>query len=886
MKVLFGSNISQKNYIENNQTSFKAVKSINPVLMQKTVVQHSKFLEALKAKSFVGKISMDISKIIQKVSTVNNFAKFSNPKTNYFINNYLSLLSKPDTEEDFLAKTDYLDFVANNIKDAEFNEALLKITKTIKPVLLPLAKHLTTFFQNDLEKVNIQLNKYKHTFLPRPVLENCLEHLNKKDVDTNSFLQIVEMLNTDNNLNEYNQIINDLLLSEQKEVNVGLLRAKVFEIYANKHKVLNINGELYNKFDLSFIKEVSNFLKEKGDKIHPLMLLSFISHVRPHNFNVVEYLCSNNCDLKLLNTREKLVNKLEGDVDCSEFLDFLKNILEQGLSEDFIIGLTSAYINSLKYLFHEEKVDILQKIIDLKKKVEKNPEKYLSNDADFSSDILFNCYTNELAKTFYVYDEQTINELFDKRIKNVITFLQSFTTTSRNLDMLKELTFCKKPNGDSFTTTEKLNFARLVSVFSDYEIKRLEDMAIYGVVDIETFKKDFFYKILRDLNFKQEEIQSIDTNKFKKWNITYLPMIAQVQNKNAEGFTDLFKSSFSNNFWEYIHDESNSIGKTNLKTKSLFEEYGISYEKWIDPPNTKEIKFQITDKNNEKLSQIVSAFLENIDIVRKSPFKNFFDKRFGEYIENEKFVLPKKIASSPEHLEKFIRNILVQLEPVWKRAKNNLLDEKKENAIKEQASNTLTIKEHFEELLKEILKTNFSDIEKTLDLTVKMWDRIPEKDLFQGNYSTCCLSLDRTYGYVMPEYLLNTSLNMIELVDNEIGRTIGNALCYFALDDNDRPAFVIDNIEINNNYKISNESATKIIENLKEYISNLCKEISTQKIPIYMGRFYNDVKPRCESVIQNMKLLGELKAPRIYFDAFSGWCNYKHKKEVSLFKID
>ena len=154
--------------------------------------------------------------------------------------------------------------------------------------------------------------------------------------------------------------------------------------------------------------------------------------------------------------------------------------------------------------------------------------------------------------------------------------------------------------------------------------------------------------------------------------------------------------------------------------------------------------------------------------------------------------------------------------------------------------------------MKEFSRTNFSDIGKTLDLTVKMWNRIPEKDLFQGNYSTCCIALDRTNGHVMPEYLLNTSLNMIELVDNETGRTIGNALCYFALDDNDKPAFIIDNIEINNNYKISNESATKIIEKLKEYISNLCKEISIQKIPIYMGRFYNDVKPKCESVIQNI----------------------------------
>ena len=39
-------------------------------------------------------------------------------------------------------------------------------------------------------------------------------------------------------------------------------------------------------------------------------------------------------------------------------------------------------------------------------------------------------------------------------------------------------------------------------------------------------------------------------------------------------------------------------------------------------------------------------------------------------------------------------------------------------------------------------------------------------------------------GTAMPYYLMNTAFNMIELVDNESGKTIGNALCFFEKDKN------------------------------------------------------------------------------------------------------
>ena len=57
----------------------------------------------------------------------------------------------------------------------------------------------------------------------------------------------------------------------------------------------------------------------------------------------------------------------------------------------------------------------------------------------------------------------------------------------------------------------------------------------------------------------------------------------------------------------------------------------------------------------------------------------------------------------------------------------------------------------------EVSKFKGVDFDRTLDLTIKMWDREPKKDLFQGNYSNCCIAIDKTNGHAMPDYLLNTS---------------------------------------------------------------------------------------------------------------------------------
>ena len=114
---------------------------------------------------------------------------------------------------------------------------------------------------------------------------------------------------------------------------------------------------------------------------------------------------------------------------------------------------------------------------------------------------------------------------------------------------------------------------------------------------------------------------------------------------------------------------------------------------------------------------------------------------------------------------------------------------------------------------------------------------------------------------------------MIELVDNESGRTIGNALCYFVDDRKGAPYFIIDNIEINNAYKGSREAGLKIRNGITEYASKVVKQITGKDdINICMSYKYNDVPiSDLPSIERRVKFIGDVESKELYMDLFGGW---------------
>jgi len=155
-----------------------------------------------------------------------------------------------------------------------------------------------------------------------------------------------------------------------------------------------------------------------------------------------------------------------------------------------------------------------------------------------------------------------------------------------------------------------------------------------------------------------------------------------------------------------------------------------------------------------------------------------------------------------------------------------------------------------------------------------MWDRNPQKDLFQGNYSTCCIGMGEVNAEAMPVYLMNTAFNMIELVDNTTGNTIGNALCYLTTDKYGCPEFMIDNIEIRNSKKPSKKTGIELRNAIIRYAQNVCKNLNGEGMVIWLGDSYNDIptNPDSKAVTHNSTFVGDVSnVDSVYIDAFGGW---------------
>jgi hypothetical protein len=369
------------------------------------------------------------------------------------------------------------------------------------------------------------------------------------------------------------------------------------------------------------------------------------------------------------------------------------------------------------------------------------------------------------------------------------------------------------------------------------------------------------------------------------WDIRHIHLLAQeIRCATDTAFSDVMRASNLDDFKTYILDINNAYGKANVKTKAKFDRYGMNYNAWINPENIQQIQFAIKDKNKEALKHIAGQIIQDIEALRQTPAKGFIDKHFAAFIDGDKFVIPEEYMTSKAKLSELVQNLLKQLDGVFKRAQGNLDNPAKATT----AQNTLTINDHLKQRLLDIGKIQNTKSTKTYDLTIKMWDRTPQKDIFQGNYSTCCIGMGGGNGSAMPHYLLNTSFNMIELVDNSTGETIGNALCYFVLDGGSKPALVIDNIEIRNSQVPSLEIGKEMRTAIVQYAKNIAQAVTGSKnTRIYMSGSYNDVAQNdLTKTTQTVQLLGETECDSIYMDLYGGWVSKdEYKRTLELLKL-
>ncbi len=543
-----------------------------------------------------------------------------------------------------------------------------------------------------------------------------------------------------------------------------------------------------------------------------------------------------------------------------------------------------------KKLLLESDMDALDaKLLHQENLIKKYPEKYINGDFNPNQIEKSHFLTNKNLPKYYefmtfaaVTDSETLDFIFRKRLGYAFDLTEKVAVMNIDeLDAITKLNHCSTPEGKPLTVAQKVDFIELIDTYTNLgkSTKKLIDMVGNKKVDIPELKRDILSVVMAHVGVN---IENVSNEKLLEWNLDYIHKV--IETFNASSYQDkqalrlLMYGANKGNFKKFITRGHNDWSADNRETEERFKQLNLNYDMWLNPPRRFEKFFISADNKDNAYIPLAEKIEEDVELLRKTPAKNYIDKQLKPWINDDKFIVPQSEYRNAKALKNYNDKICELLDSVWARAiKNN-----KSGKNLDIARQSLTILNHFNNRCNSLEKMvrkeeNTIPSNKSLNLTIKMWDRIPQKDLFQGNYSTCCIGMGNINGFAMPTYLLSTAFNMIELVDNNSGKIIGNALCYFVKDKYDNPSFMIDNIEINNSVQPSKVTGIKLRNAIAKYASDFAIEVSGNKyIDVCLGQAFNDV-PEDDFDIFDMpyrsfKLVGDLTtAQDIYLDAFGGW---------------
>ena len=538
------------------------------------------------------------------------------------------------------------------------------------------------------------------------------------------------------------------------------------------------------------------------------------------------------------------------------------------------------------------------------KMIQNNPERYINGTetdpyaVKIIMDDFFRHFGLYLSNLNTVLDKEAMNTLLRTRLSNVQTYLYITTGfSSKEWKLLGKLANSCNNDGKPFLPKQKIQFIDLIKAYKDNDVSfnKMEQMLETGNIDVGQLQIDLFQNVMRKSGLTEEEIAKIPNENIIQWDIQNIHLLAKSINSDKKAFDDIIRAAnLEKDFVEYLHNADNVYGQANNNTQKMYADMKMDYDEWLHPSKNHEIKFTAKDKNLDKVQQIASQVEEDLNALMNTNthVSGFLKKQFPKFIKDNKFVLPAEYTTNKAKLTEFVKLFADtsekgQLAQVWKRAQGNSTNSNPEIAAR--ANNTLTILNHLEQRVKDIESVQEIQSTKTIDITIKMWDRVPQKDLFQGNYSTCCIGMSDSNASAMPHFIMDTSYNMIELVDNNSGDVIGNALCYFVKGEDGKPAFIIDNIEINNAHKPSDEIGADLRDHIAAYAARVAKDVTgADNTPIYMSSSYNDVPiSDLKSSTQEVSFLGDIDCDEIYMDLYKGWVDKKNlTRKVGLLKVE
>lgn len=379
------------------------------------------------------------------------------------------------------------------------------------------------------------------------------------------------------------------------------------------------------------------------------------------------------------------------------------------------------------------------------------------------------------------------------------------------------------------TANDKITLCNLVEIYQNagIDMSKLTQMVQSGVIDFDAAKSYLKEEIAKKAGI-DTDLSNINHGKFNI-NEKYLHLILTKSEEYGESEHSVRLSN--------LHDTTGfmarlliTLNRKNGRPSVDTTTKGISPE--IDPKTGlyKKLTLDASDKEQQYL------------VIRESVLQDF-----SKYIEDE----------------------------------SNIYGQTNARTAKAFADNGLSYKNWLKPEIKNS-KVNVNGQE----MTIKIWDRNPQEDLFVGAKTSCCTSPDRANGAATPVYLLNTSYNVVELY-NEAGDVVGMSRVFMSNVDG-KPSLIMDNIEFNTNYKenkITTEANTQLRDGFFEYMNEYVQQVTgdpNSKVYFYTGDTH--IKQKDDLTISSIKpdFIGDLSQETVYVNAAE--CSWTDPTKLSEYE--
>jgi len=412
-------------------------------------------------------------------------------------------------------------------------------------------------------------------------------------------------------------------------------------------------------------------------------------------------------------------------------------------------------------------------------------------------------------------------------------------------------------------------------------------------------------ELLREFSKKLGIESEIAPEAFGQWNLEYLSKLffaeRNFEEESRNALKLIVKATLQGDFRaiilnqqfdrsRYTEDELeaiNEIQKHNQNVREAFQKAGINYDTWLSYPKTREFTVGVSAQEQEarfgsftrELSEVMINVLgsrreRKPGILPQEKTKGLWNSVFKKYgikfQERELTIAKGKL--SPLDFQKPLEEVIAFLEK-----------EMQSNPQEALGTNL----DHLRNLFRLLPDLQKEAKQKGYQLQIKLWDRQPGYDIFQGNYTHCCIAVENFNRAAILDYLVDTGMNVIEVKDMNTNQTIAQTFVFMAENQEKETIAILDNIEINNDYRgLADAIRQQLFAYIADFVGALVKDPRQKIDTVLLGTAYNDVGT--EDLLSRTEVIKKIGGPgpqgTQYLDSFgSAWVDPSHFTSRKLF---